>query len=261
MIDTSLQVKKKFTPGDYERAAAVAQEAEKEMLSRLQWVTLQPKTILEVGCGTGSGTKQLRAYYPNADIYSTDIVNPMLKYIIKQSIHCYPIQADTYQLPFKTHSIDLLVANFLLPWCHDIKKIFAEWRRVLQPQGLLMFTSLGPDTMKNLQHELGNFMLPNLIDMHDIGDALLKEKFTGPVMDTEYITLNFDDANKMLNELQASEMLINEILPQISHENVTVDFEIIYGHAWGAPITVHNVANEEGVVKIPIEQLRNRKKD
>jgi malonyl-CoA O-methyltransferase len=136
-----------ITPAAYAQAAVLAQAINAEMLARLEWVTLQPNIILDVGCGTGQGTQLLQQRYPEAQIIALDNAYPMLQFTKQQASSTVSVCADAAQLPLVSHSVDLIFANLLLPWCADIASVLSEWRRVLRPEGLLMFSSLGPDTL------------------------------------------------------------------------------------------------------------------
>jgi malonyl-CoA O-methyltransferase len=95
-----------------------------------------------------------------------------------------------------------------LPWVSDVESMLREWRRVLRPDGLLVFTSLGPDTLQAWRIYLGDYTIPNFIDMHEIGDMLTRARFSDPVMDVEYYTLTYSEPSTLLSELQASGMLV-----------------------------------------------------
>ena len=59
--------------------------------------------------------------------------------------------ADSYQLPLKSNSVDFVVSNLMMQWCSDLKTLFYECHRVLKPQGLILFTTFGPETLKELK--------------------------------------------------------------------------------------------------------------
>lgn len=143
------------------------------MLQRLDLVSLQPQAIAELGSSDGHLTSLLAARYPAARLTSI------------------PDAEATCTLSLADESVDLLIANFLLPWCDDGEKALREWYRILRPDGLLMFTSLGPDTLRELHTT--SLQFPNFIDMHNIGDGLMKAGFADPVMDMDYFTLTYRD--------------------------------------------------------------------
>lgn len=222
------------------------------LFERLEWLVLQPRVILDLGCGWGRDTLRLQALYPDARVIGID------KYVrvldeAKQNNKVSFMTVDAMALPFADHSVDMIYANLLLPWCDDWKAVVREWRRVLRPEGVLFFSTLGPDTLKLLQ--------PTLIDMHDLGDALLQEGLSDPVMDAEYVTLRYRSATQLQEELQDSDML--RLANRVFHAQHDKDgvypltFEVILGHAFGAPETHRHTADHDGVVRIPLSALRS----
>ncbi len=257
------------SPVEYAAAAVLANAVAEQMLSRLEWVLWQPKVIVDVGCGTGYGRELLKQRYPEAQILAIDTAYPMLHYAKQQAKNRQEgfLSADAMTLPFKNQSVDLLFANFMMPWHSNFEKLLQEWRRVLRPEGLLMFTSLGPDTLQTWRESLGDSIMPDLIDMHHIGDALTQLKFVEPVLDVEHFTLTYKDQHKLFHELQASGMILpgdyQECMKNTKNlRNETGVFEtiyeVVYGHAWMPEDVREQAADEDGVVKFPLSYLRQR---
>lgn len=236
----------------YAEYAVLPHRVGQELLDRLELVAMQPKVIVDVGCGTGELTALLQKRYPMAVIHALDTVTAFLEYAKKthgQTIHWEKASAE--QLPFAANSVDLVYANLVLPWCQDIKRVFHEWQRVLRPEGLLVFTTLGPDTLSELSAEISP--IPHFFDMHDVGDALIQAEFSDPIMDVETFTLSYRDPKTLLQELHILGMIesSNAAIPELS-----VTFEVVFGHAWKSSPSF--TADETGVVKIPLEELRKR---
>lgn len=220
----------------------LAHKVGEQMLERLQFMTLQPKHILVAGVEGKFFAELLKKHYPDAEI----LVDLDEKKI----------------LTLKEHSVDLIFANLFLPWCKEFKKTFFLWRHLLQTEGVLMFSSFGPDTLIELRENYANNLLPDLIDMHNIGDELIQARFADPVLDVEYLTVTYRDLKKLLMELQATKML-TEGLTEINLEPnakgaFSLTYEIVYGHAFGPDIEVDHIADEEGIVKIPLSHLRRK---
>jgi malonyl-CoA O-methyltransferase len=250
-------------PARYAEVAVVSSEVGEQMLGRLDFMTLQPKVIVDLGCGVGYCAELLKKRYPDADVFAVDYAENMIAYGAKHhTADITWICAKEEILPLKDLSVDLIFMNLLLPWCDDIKSIFRECRRILKPEGLLMLSSLGPDTLQELRENFSNNILPALIDMHHIGDELTQARFANPVLDVEYLTVTYTDFEKLLSELQVTGMLIGGIssAQRKIHEDVSgaiyyLSFEVIYSHAWGPNLMVDQVADEQGVVKVPLSRV------
>ncbi|MDR3490932.1 MAG: methyltransferase domain-containing protein [Gammaproteobacteria bacterium] len=254
-------------PQKYAEISVLAQSLAAELLNRLEWVKLQPKVILDVGCGPGNSVEKLKQRYPDAKVIGIDAAYSMLQYAHIQDVSSEFICADAQSLPLANDTVDLLFANLVLPWMSDLNAVFKEWKRVLRPEGLLVFTSLGPDTLAEWRNELAHVQLTDCIDMHDIGDMLVRAKFSDPVMDVDYITLTYKDINQLLNELEITGIIVPEennsyaaAKNKQSAESVyTTSYEIIYGHAWGPLATTDHTADDDGIVRIPLSHLRRRR--
>jgi malonyl-CoA O-methyltransferase len=140
-----------------------------------------------------------------------------------------------------------------LQWCNDLDKSFTEISRLLKPDSLFMFSTFGPDTLKELRVATSNgeTHVSRFIDMHDIGDALTRHGFNAPVLDVERYTLTYDDVRSVMIDLKsigannatqgrgrglAGKGFLTALAAQ--YEQFRVDgklpatFEVIYGHAW-----------------------------
>ncbi len=184
-----------------------------EILARLDLVALKPKRILAVAFD------KLQARYPDAEIVAT---------------------ADT------ADSVDLIISNLSL-LTHD-DALFKEWRRLLRPQGLLMFTSFGPGTLA----EIADQPTQNFIDMHHIGDSLLQAGLVDPVMDAELFEMKYQHEAQVLSDLEKMG------ITAVNHPPLSLTYEIVYGHAWCPEKKDEFLADSDGVVKIPLSALRAR---
>ncbi len=142
---------------DYDAAAVLQREVSERLLERLDLTTVAPRRVLDVGCGTGRPTRHLLARYPGAELLGVDLAPNMLKVAGRRAWYA-PWQkrarfvcADAAALPFADTSFDILYASLVLQWCEDLDATLLEWRRLLKPHGLLLFSTLGPDTLKELR--------------------------------------------------------------------------------------------------------------
>lgn len=196
----------------YDAAAILQRQVREEMLGRLDLVNLQPRQILDAGCGTGHGLKALLTRFKDAHGVALDLAPGMLartqqlfpRYRFWQAPPDY-LCADIESLPLATASIDLAWSNLAVQWCNDLDAALQEFRRVLRPEGLLMFATLGPDTLKELRAASGqqHTHVSRFIDMHDIGDALTRAGFSAPVLDVMHYTLTYDTVESVMRDLKA----------------------------------------------------------
>ncbi len=238
-------------PESYEAAAFLQHEMLKEMLGRLHFMTLKPQTILDVGSATGNNSLALKDHYPDATIIAVDASLKMIEYAKQRSDRIKWLCAPLTSLPVLDHSIDLIIANNAIPWCDDVQKLLQEWRRVLRPNGLLMLTSLGPDTLREL-HDLP-LAFPHLMDMHTVGDLLMQAGFSNPVLDVDYVTLTYEDQKKLWHELEVTGMIAGNV-DSLQENNDSLTYEIIFGHAFGSDVK----ANHTGEIRIPVSHIRKK---
>lgn len=260
------QVRRAFSRAaqDYDAAAVLQREVCTRMLERLDYMKLQPSRVLDVGSGTGWGTRQLGERYPKAEITALDIAIGMLQVARgtsgwwkklfagkRESFLC----ADVEALPLAANSVDMMWSNLALQWCNDLPATFVELQRVLKVEGLLIFSSFGVDTLHELRkafHDVdGHNHLSRFADLHDIGDMLVAAGFTDPVMEMERITLTYDDVRAVMQDLKsigahnatvgrASGLMGKATWRRVTDNYETMrqngklpaTFEIIYGHAW-----------------------------
>jgi malonyl-CoA O-methyltransferase len=240
---------------EYVDAAVVPREVGVNMLMRLDLVALKPRTILDMGHGMSFCTPLLSERYPDAMITTINLSEGVLKQVQLLEGAVNGMGADTFQLPILSKSIDLIIANLITPWMPDIKKLLCEWQRILRPEGLLLLTSLGPDTLMELRENIN--VLPQCMDMHDLGDELVEAGFIDPVLDVEHLTLKYRESKQLLHELNITHM-IHSFLNNEKPLPLSITYEIIYGQAWGAPISAEYKADEEGIVRIPLSDLRRK---
>lgn len=245
----------------YDEAAVLNKEVGVRLLERLDFIKLAPKRILDLGSGTGIFSQKLLQKYPESEVFSLDIAEGMLVYA-KDNLYkgVSLLCADSEKLPIANQSIELIFSNCSFHWCFDINTLFAECQRVLKPGGLLLFSTYGPDTLKELRESFWKLDSENhhvnlFIDMHDVGDLLLHSGFLDPVMDMENYTLLYQTVSQLHSDLKsmgANLVLVNDKLIRRFNRNIALKklseayeifrvdadlpatFEIIYGHAFQA---------------------------
>ncbi|NCA70220.1 MAG: malonyl-[acyl-carrier protein] O-methyltransferase BioC [Sphingobacteriia bacterium] len=193
----------------YDSVAILQREIADRLIERLDYVRIQPRLVLDLGAGTGYGIDLLRRRYRRARVIALDFAHPMLLRARRRGgwlARPLCVCADAESLPLADGSIDLIVSNATLQWCNDLDRTFAECLRVLRPGGLLLFNTFGPDTLKELrsawsQVDAASHVSP-FIDMHDIGDALVRARFADPVMDAEQMILTYSEVGALMADLK-----------------------------------------------------------
>ena len=233
----------------YDEAAVLAREVGERMAARLDYVKLTPRRIGDIGCATGDGIRELRRRYPEALPLAVDFAPPMLMAVrarvpLMQRLRGKAprlVNADVRALPLAAGSLDLAWSNLVLHWLDDPLPAFRELHRALAVGGLLTFSLLGPDTLKELR-AAGATALRRFPDMHDIGDMLVAAGFAEPVMDIEMIAFEYRRPRRFLAD-QRHLGVRNGLLGRMAwrdwrrvfarwHGGAT--FEVVYGHAWKA---------------------------
>lgn len=194
----------------FDAAAVLFTEVRDNLLERLQLTKLTPRVVLDAGAGTGHGSRTLKRRYPGAVVVALDSSPQMLRAAARQQSWLRKFErvcADAELLPLADGSVDLIVSNLMLPWCNP-EAAFAEFRRVLAPRGLLAFSAFGPDTLCELRSAWrqvdSHSHVHQFIDMHDLGDALVRNRFAAPVLDVERFTLRYLDVRTVAADLKAT---------------------------------------------------------
>jgi malonyl-CoA O-methyltransferase len=220
------------------------------MLQKLDIVKLDVKDILVAPDFAGKHLDVLAKRYPKARIFSIAengvsgfqmwrakaLSNWRSLFASNTSSFASYISSGRFDIP--DNSVDLVFSDLLLHDLPDPKHFLQECWRVLREGGLITFSYLGPDTGKELRAlELPEVKLKNLLspwDMHDMGDALLGERFSDPVMDMEYLTLDYEKPALLLADICALK-LMHSTPPEVTEKEVLpqkITLEVVYGHAW-----------------------------
>lgn len=316
----------------YDASAVLQREIGQRLLERLDYVRLEPRVVLDLGCGTGELLVTLKRRYRKARLIGLDFAPGMLHQAARRDTGLLRLNrprwlcGDMEALPLADDSVDLIVSNASLQWANDLGAVFAEQLRVLRPGGLLLFTTFGPDTLSELraawraadrsmqptttqlsrsadpdviqtqpagvkQHgdgragtgrhltgptallDAGERHVSPFLDMHDIGDALIRARFADPVMDVERLTLTYSDVRALMwdlkhlgahNALQQRPRGLTgrrRLMAMLdAYERFRVQgrlpstWEVVHGHAWVGDKVQRQFETDEGVA-IPLSAI------
>lgn len=275
----------------FEAAAATCDQADvldrevaERLRERLRLIRHSPSVILDVGSGAGLSTRGLREDYPGSRVIALDLAPAMLRRARGHGRWRRPVTVvcgDVAALPLATDSVDMVHSSLALQWCPDPDAVFMECRRVLKPGGLLMFATLGPDTLRELRESWarvdGHVHVHGFPDMHDIGDMLVHQRFADPVMDMERLNLTYDRLSVLLADLRAAgaanahrdrsrgltgrgRLLALEHAYEAfrgSDGRIPASWEIVYGHAW-ATGELEQTRDASGTVSVSFEAMRRK---
>ena len=246
----------------YDHAAVLQHEINQRMLGRLDYIRHVPGSILDAGTGTGSALRSLRKRYPGATLYALDVALGMLTHLQTPwwlralgRRRARAICADLEQLPVRDATFGMVWSNLVLQWIREPARALGEVLRVLEPGGLFMFSTFGPDTLKELREAFRGTdrysHVNRFIDMHNLGDMLVHAGFADPVMDMEYITLTYPDVRALMRDLKAigAQTVVAARRPGMTPRSTlkTVErnyeawrrdgrlpatFEVVYGQGW-----------------------------
>lgn len=245
----------------YDRNAELQYTVARRLIERLDFMRLAPGTVLDLGSGTGRGGRALVKRYPGADVIELDLAIDMLRAARPRFLRSFSkrswICADGERLPLREASVDLVFSSLMLQWCNTSSTVFSEVCRVLRPGGLLIFSTLGPDTLLELRESWrladDGVHVNAFEDMHDIGDALVRTGFADPVMEVERLTLTYADGVALMRDLKrlgahnvnlgrrrtlTGKNRLKKMLQSYEghrrDNRLPATYEVVYGHAWSS---------------------------
>jgi len=279
------QVRRAFerAADSYDQAAVVQRALVDELMDRLAMIKLDPARMLDVGCGTGYARSLLMKRFPKARYFGSDISLAMLRkarprgWRWRRAGHW--LGADVERLPLADQCLDLVFCSAVLQWCDPVTA-FRELHRVLRPEGLLMFATFGPDTLRELREVWAqvdsSVHVHEFLDMHHLGDALVDAGFQLPVVDMDYLTVTHRRVIDCLKDIKAvgagnaAGARGRGLMPRgrlralerayEARRNadglIETSYELVYGHAWAGEL--RQSSQEDGSVAVPLSQLKRR---
>jgi len=267
----------------YEAAAVLQARVGAELLQRLELFKFQPQVVLDLGAGTGRGSEELKRRYRKSLVVALDVAPGMLREAQRHQ-HLFRrferVCADAMRLPIADASVDVVFSSLMLQWCDPLDVVFAEIRRVLKPQGFFAFSTFGPDTLKELRAAWaavdGYNHVNQFVDMHDVGEALVRAGLVEPVLDVDRIQVTYANTVSLMKDLKAigahnvtagrARGLMGR--SRLAHVEAAYEtyrregrlpasYEIIYGATWGAAGRAGAVMSA-GEARISASAIRKR---
>ncbi|MGI9238881.1 MAG: class I SAM-dependent methyltransferase [Woeseiaceae bacterium] len=231
------------------------------LFERLQPLVIEATRVLDLGAATGRASARLKKRFRAAHLVSLDVSRNMLlrarsnRAWLSRS-HSSFVQADASQLPFDDQSIDVVFSNQLLPFLGAPGRVFQEVSRVLRKGGVFAFATLGPDSLLELRRAWSRVdsddHVHHFLDMHDIGDALLRSGLRDPVLDVDHLEIHYENSERLFADLgnvgarntlrERSRSLMGKrrfekmraaLASESADGGVRLHLELVYGHCWG----------------------------
>jgi len=263
--------------GTFDAASVVHELARDCLLERLPLVRLEPRCVVDLGCAAGDAAAQLHEAYPQARLLAVDSSLAMLDAARGRGGFIQPLAADAERLPLQDGSVDLIFANMLLPWCWP-QRVLAEAARVLADGGLLLFATLGPESLQQLRRAWAAvddaIHVHGCFDMHDLGDMVVASGLAEPVMDVDRIELTYTDVSRLMNDLRscgATNVAAGRrrtltgrrrwagfeqaLLTGRRDGRFPITIELIFGQAWGTGRALRNRPGNPGETAVAIEDI------
>ena len=234
----------------YDAHALLQKEIAIRLNAKLDVIAGNSEVIVDLGAGTGLLSQQLSKRFPDSQLVCLDFAQTSLKNNPSKNRLC----GDAYQLPLADNSVDMIISSLMMQWCPDLKTLLDECFRVLKPEGLFLFSTFGPDTLKELKRSWSvvdsNPHVNEFTDMHDIGDQMLQSGFQSPVMEMERLTLTYDKVIDLMHDLKGigaqtvhnrsksltGKTKFNKMIEMYESyrkdDKLPATYEVIYGHAW-----------------------------
>lgn len=283
----------------YDEAAALQREVGERLAESLPYYedaalgARRPQVVLDVGCGTGHATAMLQARWPKAQVIGFDLAPGMVRES-QRRLHVrrglldfarrpHVLRADALALPLREASVDVIFSNLCLQWIEDLPAVFAGFRRVLRPDGLLLVSTFGQQTLVELHEAFAADAAPHVspfVDIARFGDVLIAAGFRDPVLDRDVFHAGYADLPSLMRELRtlgatnamqdrrraltgrARFARASEAYEAFRRPDgvLPATWEVIYAQAWGpapgAPIR-HAGVDE---VRVPASQIPVRRR-
>ncbi len=256
---------------------AVSKALGENLVQRLAALNLQPQIIVDLGAGAGLFTETLELQYPQSKVIAIDYALSQLQKLDEAKEPALCARAEL--LPFADASIDVVFCHMMLHWCTAPEAVIHEIKRVLKPNGVLLFSVLAPDSLTELRQVFSTLSdkpyIPTFTDMHNWGDLLQQEQFKNPVVDVEYFSLYYKSFAQLMSELRLGptyflqDMNKGLITPrqwqclEAAYEKhrdeygLVLTLEVVYGIAFGKELQLDDGYPLEA--SIPLQKVQRKR--
>lgn len=275
----------------YDTVATLQREVEARLLEQLEALgERKPERVLDLGAGPGRAALAMRERWPKAQVLALDFALPMLRRVAErkpwwkpgpQRLHA--VCADASALPFVDASADAVFSSLCLQWVTDLPRTLLGFRRVMRPDGLLLFSTFGPDTLRELREAFaiagaGDPVTP-FAHIQQVGDAMQAAGFRDPVLHRDRFTLTYPDVRALMRELRAlgahnaradrRRSLMGKARMQHvfdAYETLRRDgvlpstWEVIYAQAFAPPPGQPLRGDEGEIARVPISSIPIRRR-
>lgn len=276
----AIQRRFKRAAGTFAQADFVHEHCALGLMQRLELLAATPEIVIDVGAGAGTLTRKLGKAFPRAELLALDASCAMLARARQRRFwqrRLDGVAANANALPIQSQSVDLITANLLIPWLDSPDSWAAEIQRVLKPDGAVFFSSLGPGSFVELREAWAKIdsqrHVADFVDMHDLGDALGRAGLRDPVLDTDYLRIDYQTPERLWRDLQQSgsgnvmldrpKTLMGKRRMQALNASLGADgpfkitLELVYGHAFGG--TIRTNSRKNGEVRVGITEISKRR--
>ena len=243
--------------GSYDGVAVLQKEVGERLMHRLAARFHAPEVIVDVGAGTGYFATGLLERYPGSHLVALDIAEGMLlaaRSRIGRSPNRCCVGGDAEALPLADRSVDLVFSNLAIQWCPGLAGVFGEFRRVLKPQGVALFSTFGAGTLVELRRAWAavddRSHVNDFADLAGIAGALSEAGFANADIDGETRCLEYGDVHALMREIKdlgahnvtygrprhltgkaRLRRMIDAYAAQMAGGGVRASFEVVYGVA------------------------------
>jgi malonyl-CoA O-methyltransferase len=142
-----IKIKENFNrvADNYERYADIQSDVADELLRGLLKSRQSHKAILDIGCGTGKLTAELKRHFLGSRVFALDISQAMAKSAGNKGLSV--LAADARYLPFSKEVFDLVISSAAYQWIFDLEKAFREVNKILEKDGIFTFSCFGEKTL------------------------------------------------------------------------------------------------------------------